>query len=59
MSIDLKDAKERFDKVKNEYQVQFNGLKQSIIALKTQLQQETERKQSAEATVIQGKQELM
>lgn len=38
MSIDLKDAKERFEKVKNEYQAQFNGLKQSIITLKTQLQ---------------------
>jgi len=34
MQIDLKDARERFEKVKLEYQAQFNGLKQTIVTMK-------------------------
>ena len=36
-SCDLKDAKERFEKVKIDYQTQFTSLKQTTVAMKQQL----------------------
>lgn len=58
MSIDLKDARERFEKVKVEYQAQFNGLKQTIVTMKAQLNKESDIKTLLEAGVEKAKKEL-
>ena len=38
--MDLKDAKERFEKTKMDYKMQFETLKQTTVAMKQQLQKE-------------------
>ena len=37
MTMDLKDSKERFEKIKLDYQQQFTGLKSTTVAMKSQL----------------------
>jgi len=34
MAMDLKDSKERFEKIKQDYQQQFSTLKQTTVAMK-------------------------
>ena len=45
--MDLKDGKERFEKAKNEYQAQFNGLKMTILSQKQQVDKESDLKAAA------------
>ena len=37
LQMDLRDSKERFDKIKQDYQQQFSTLKQTTVAMKQQL----------------------
>jgi flagellar capping protein FliD len=42
--MDLKDAKERFEKVKQEYFTQFKSLKQTIVSMKNQMTHDDEKR---------------
>lgn len=57
-SIDLKEARERFEKVKVEYQAQFNGLKKTILTMKAQLNKESDIKTLFEDSIEKTKREL-
>ena len=56
--MDLKDGKERFEKAKNEYQAQFNGLKMTIISQKQQVDKEVELRQASEQSQQQLKKDI-
>ena len=51
-SCDLKDAKERFEKVKMDYQTQFTSLKQTTVAMKQQLQKEYDQRIDGERKLL-------
>ena len=57
-AMDLKDAKERFEKVRQEYQAQFKSLKQTIVSMKTQMTTDEEKKQELEEAYLQVKQSM-
>ena len=57
-SIDLKEARERFEKVKVEYQAQFNGLKKTILTMKAQLNKDSDIKTLFEDSIEKTKREL-
>jgi hypothetical protein len=48
----LKDAKERFEKVKMDYQTQFTSLKQTTVAMKQQLQKEYDQRIDGERKLL-------
>ena len=57
-SCDLKDAKERFEKVKIDYQTQFTSLKQTTVAMKQQLQKEYDQRIDGERKFQQVQKQL-
>ena len=52
MTMDLKDSKERFEKVKLDYQSQFSTLKQTTVAMKQQLQKEYDARTTNETKFL-------
>ena len=58
MLMDLKDSKERFDKVKMDYKVQFETLKQTTVAMKLQLQKEYDARTTNETKYLAAAKQL-
>jgi len=56
--MDLKDNKDRFEKVKQEYQQQFNMLKQTSVAMKQQLQKEYDARTTNETKYLAAQKQL-
>ena len=52
MTMDLKDSKERLEKIKQEYQQQFSTLKQTTVAMKQQLQKEYDARTTNETKYL-------
>jgi hypothetical protein len=57
--MDLKDAKERFEKVKQEYFTQFKSLKQTIVSMKNQMTHDDEKRVQLEAAYLQAKETMI
>ena len=58
MNMDLKDSKERFEKVKMDYQQQFGTLKNTTVAMKQQLQKEYEGRTTSENRFMVAQKQL-
>ena len=58
MTMDLKDSKERFEKIKMEYKVQFETLKQTTVAMKQQLQKEYDARTTNETKYLAAAKQL-
>ena len=56
--MDLKDARERFDKTKLEYKMQFETLKQTTVAMKQQLQKEYNARTTNETKYLAAAKQL-